>query len=126
MEILSFKVFKFSYKQNTNLFSAYSYFNDAIDYYNDDDNDIRDDDCYKIFIAEHLFRYSVLYSVLGFFATTLLEPYSKSKKPTRLCLMMRHVLYLLYLFLVLDVCKLLSRNEKDNDKGRFVNPSCTR
>ena len=73
MEILSFKVFKFSYKQNTNLFSAYSYFNDALDYYNDDDNDIRDDDCYKIFIAEHLFRYSVLYSVLGFFATTLLE-----------------------------------------------------
>ena len=28
-------------------------------------------------------RYSLLYSVLGFFATTLLEPYSESKKATR-------------------------------------------
>ena len=32
---------------------------------------------YKIFIADRRFRYSLLYSVLGFFATTLLEPYSK-------------------------------------------------
>ena len=76
MEILSFNVFKFSYKQNTNLFSTYKYFHDALDYYNDngdDDDDIGDDDCYKIFIADHRFRYSLLYSVLGFFATTLLE-----------------------------------------------------
>ena len=36
-----------------------------------------------MFIANHRFRYSLLYSVLGFFATTLLEPYSKSKKATR-------------------------------------------
>ena len=35
----------------------------------DDDDDIGNDDCYKIFIADHRFRYSVL----GFFATTLLE-----------------------------------------------------
>ena len=49
----------------------------------DDDDDIGNDDCYKIFIADHRFRYSLLYSVLGFFATTLLEPYSKSKKATR-------------------------------------------
>ena len=76
MEILSFNVFKFSYKQNTNLFSTYKYFHDALDYYNDngdDDDDIGDDDCYKTFIADHRFRYSIL----GFFATTLLEPYSK-------------------------------------------------
>ena len=41
------------------------------------------DDYYKIFIADRRFCYSLLYSVLGFFATTLLEPYSKSKKATR-------------------------------------------
>ena len=75
MDILSFNVFKFSYKQNTNLFSTF--FNDTLDYYNDDDDDIGDDDCYKIFIANHRFSYSLLYSVLGLFATTLLEPYSK-------------------------------------------------
>ena len=38
---------------------------------------------YKIVIADHRFRYSLLYSLLGFFTTTLLEPYSKSKNPTR-------------------------------------------
>ena len=88
MEILSFNVFKFSCKQNTSLTNKYTH--DAFDYYNDngdDDDDIGDDDYYKIFIADHQFRYSLLYSVLGFFATTLLEPYSKSKKPTRLCLL---------------------------------------
>ena len=61
------------------------FFHDALDYYNDNDDD-DDDDCYKIFIANHRFRYSLLYSVLRFFATTLLEPYSKSKKATRRCL----------------------------------------
>ena len=89
MEILSFNVFKFSYKQNTNLFSTYKYFQDALDYNDngDDDDDIGDDDCYKIFIADHRFRYSLLYSLLGFFATTLLELYPKPKKSTRRCLL---------------------------------------
>ena len=36
-----------------------------------------------MFIVGHWFRYSLLYSVLGFFITTLLEPYSESKSPTR-------------------------------------------
>ena len=43
---------------------------------------------YKIFIADHRFRYSLLYSLLGFFTTTLLEPYTKSKNPTRFSLHM--------------------------------------
>ena len=52
---------------------------------NGDDKDYTGDDdyYYKIFIADRRFRYSLLYSVLGFFAATLLEPYSKSKKATR-------------------------------------------
>ena len=36
-----------------------------------------------MFIFGHWFRYSLPYSVLGFFITTLLEPYSESKSPTR-------------------------------------------
>ena len=36
-----------------------------------------------MFIVGHRFRYSLLYSVLGFFITTLLKPYSESKDPTR-------------------------------------------
>ena len=65
-------------------------------YYNDngdDDDDIGDDDFYKIFIADHGCRYSLLYSVIGFFATTLLEPYSKSKKATRWTLILTSFVY---------------------------------
>ena len=40
------------------------------------------------------FRYSLLYSVLGFFATTLLKPYSKSKKATRRCLIISIVKFM--------------------------------
>ena len=47
-----------------------------------------------MFIADHWFRYSLLYSVLGFFTTTLLEPYSKSKTPTRFSLLTVHRLAL--------------------------------
>ena len=36
-----------------------------------------------MFIVGHWFHYSLLYSVLGFFITTLLKPYSESKNPTR-------------------------------------------
>ena len=42
-----------------------------------------------MFIVGHWFRYSLLYSVLGFFITTLLEPYSESKNPTRWALLIR-------------------------------------
>jgi len=59
-------------------------------YYRNDKGDHKDynggDDYYKIFIADRQFRYSLLYSVLGFFATALLEPYSNTKKNTRRCL----------------------------------------
>ena len=36
-----------------------------------------------MFSVGHWFRYSLLYSVLRFFITTLLGPYSESKNPTR-------------------------------------------
>ena len=69
-------IFNFSNKQTRNLFSNVMY--------NGDDKDYNGgDDYYKIFIADRRFRYSLLYSVLRFFATTLLKPYSKSKKATR-------------------------------------------
>ena len=45
-------------------------------FYNDAD-DIGKDKDIQIFIIGRRFRYSLLYSVLGFFFTTLLEPYSE-------------------------------------------------
>ena len=91
VEILSFIL---SLISATSITQIYKCFHDVFDYHNNngDDKDYNGGDDYcKIFIANHRFRYSLLYSVLGFFATTLLEPYSESKKATRRCLLKRHL-----------------------------------
>ena len=70
-------IFNFSNKKS--IFNIKCY-DEAFDYHknNGDDKDYNGGDDYcKIFIANHRFRYSLLYSVLGFFTTTLLELYSK-------------------------------------------------
>ena len=91
MEISSFKIFKSKTASKTRIY--FQHINVFMMLLNDNGDDgayIGDDDYYKIFIADHRFRYSLLYSVLGFFATTLLEPYSKPKKPTRRCLVLTY------------------------------------
>ena len=78
-----------NFPETNTIFSTYLCFHDAFDNHNNNGDDKEyngGDDYYKIFIADRRFRYSLLYSVLGFFATTLLEPNSKSKKATRRCL----------------------------------------
>ena len=55
-----------------------------------DDDDIGNDNDIWMFIIGHRFRYSLLYSVLGFFVTTLLELHSESKSPTRWGLTREH------------------------------------
>ena len=68
-------IFNFSNKQTRNLFSTSNVMMKLLTIINNgDDKDYNGGDDYcKIFIANHRFRYSLLYSVLGFFATALLE-----------------------------------------------------